>query len=84
MSPSTAYPAPLARSPPRGTTMRSAATGACRPTRGDQRRSGKAQKADEHRSDIPRLDQHAALHLHVHGVAEPGAVVPVDARPDRP
>ena len=25
------------------------------------------------------LDEHAALHLHVHGVAEPRAIVPVDA-----
>ena len=31
-----------------------------------------------------RLDQHAALHLHVHRVAEPGAVVPVHARLARP
>src|SRR5690606_24391611 len=27
-----------------------------------------------------RLNEHAALHLHVHGMAEPRAVVPVNAR----
>src|SRR5690606_40518601 len=25
-----------------------------------------------------RFDEHAALHLHLHGVAEPGAIVPPD------
>ena len=40
--------------------------------------------AKKHRSDALRLDQHAPLHLHVHRVAEPGAVVPIDAGLDRP
>ena len=31
------------------------------------------------RSDRFRLDEHAALHLHVHGVTEPGTVVPEHA-----
>ena len=32
-------------------------------------------RGGKHRSDIPRLDHHASLHLHVHRVAEPSAVV---------
>src|SRR6516225_4062116 len=30
-------------------------------------------------SDVLRFHQHAAAHFHVHGVAEPGAEVPIDA-----
>src|SRR6266536_132204 len=41
-----------------------------------RRRSGTYRSPLSHRL---RFDEHPALHLHVHGVTEPGAVVPVDA-----